>query len=195
MTGLRESADTEEPPRELHESNLSILRGEITVNEAIERGLLSFQQIREWQAHYLVSRAEEKPWEKILSTTWRLATRGWLKYITVPLFLLFIVLPASESLYESGTKLWHYVVAALSSDTSEMEASERDVCNEWVARVGRFDTKDDARKAKEDLLAIMKSDNEWSWVDDIHVARDIETANHYLLLVDMFQGPSDAVRE
>lgn len=77
---------------------------------------------------------------------------------------------------------------------SEMTPLELDVCNEWVARISRHPSQEDALRAKSELLEAMKRYDKWEWVDDVHMVRDISTAENFLVVVDMCSGPaSEAV--
>lgn len=177
-----------DPVREI---NLRILRGEVTVAQAVETGTVTVAQVQEWQSRYLLSRSGSKPWESVTEQVWNLATRGRLKLVAVPLFLVFIAIPAVASLHESASRLWSSAMAALRARSSEMTPDELDVCSEWVARVAPYETREDARKEADSLLSTMKADGEWSWVDDIHIARDTEALGQFLLLVDMFAAESN----
>lgn len=170
--------------------NLRILHGDLTVSEAIDSHGVSVEEIRSWQAQYLVLPEAKKPWEHVIERFWAALTRGWRRYLTLPLFFLFFGLPFVATFYDTGIRLWKEAVRVMPTKFSEMEPSELDVCNEWVARIERFDSKDDARKEREALLVAMKEANEWTWVDDILITRDIDRKGHYLLLIDMFPGPS-----
>jgi hypothetical protein len=175
------------------EINLKILRGEMTIAEAVASGAVTEQQVRSFQQHYLVTASSEKPWDEIIPRLWRYMTRGPLKYITVPAFLILIIIPAVGGLYESGARLYAALatsIASLHEKLAEMDADELDVCNEWVARIGRFDTREDARRAKDELIQAMKASNEWLWVDDVHIARDPQSTGAFLLTVDMFDAAS-----
>jgi len=172
------------------EINRRILRGEITIDSAISSGRTSLASVRDWQARFIAVSTTARPLEEAIDPVWRFAVRGWRKYMTVPVLVLFVLLPGAVSLYDSASKLWAAVASAVTATASEMDASELDVCNEWVARVGRYDSKEEARKQKDTLIDAMKRSDEWKWVDDVHIARDVETPGKYLLLIDMWSGPS-----
>ena len=172
------------------ELNHQILRGDLTIAEAVKSGVVTREGIADWQKQFVAASASGNPVENAMTPVWSFLLQDWRKYISVPLLLLFVVLPGAVTLYEASTKIWNMATSALASRVSEMDAPELDTCNEWVARIGRFDSKEEARKRREELSNAMKRSNEWTWVDDIHIVRDIEVPGQYLLVVDMWDGIS-----
>jgi hypothetical protein len=170
--------------------NRQILRGDLTVDEAVKSGVVTREGVAEWQRQFVVALGSGNPVESAMTPVWSFLLQGWRRYISVPLLLLFVVLPGAVTLYRASADIWNVAKSALASRVSEMDASELDTCNEWVARIGRFENREEARKGGDELSNAMKDSNERTLDGDIRIVRDVELSGQYLLVVDMEAGIS-----
>ena len=96
----------------------------------------------------MMAGSDEKPWESIWLALWRLTTGGRRRFITIPLFVLFVTMPAIAGFTDGLGKLRAFFykppTAPLSRD--EWDVYEQD---EWVLVLDTTNTFEQANKERE----------------------------------------------
>jgi hypothetical protein len=139
-----------------------------------------------------------KPWEKILADLWKVATKGWRRFVTIPVFLLFVLLPALGGVLESYKKVVKVVIPYVIKPTTTLSHDEAELIKdeEWGLIVATAPSEPKAREARDEFKKayIAAHHVNWRgqsiWENDIFVLRDPREKGRWIVAIDMFPGPS-----
>ena len=94
-----------------------------------------------------------KPWEKVLVDLWAWSTKGRRRYAAIPIYLVFIIVPAFGGLIEKYGKVVAFAKPFVVTPTTELTTEERDLIEkeEWGLVVATAPTEEKANTAKEDF--------------------------------------------
>lgn len=142
--------------------------------------------------------SENEPWKIIFANIWRYLTSGRIKYITIPIFLVAVFLPAVTGFVDGVKKIYGYVSPFLITQTTLITPEERELLEneEWGLIVYTADSKTDAKERFAEFKKVyMQSGhknfaNQAIWENDIHVVRDPRKAGRWLVVIDMYPGSS-----
>lgn len=141
-----------------------------------------------------------KPWETIMSDLWGTLTRGWLKYVTIPVFLLGTAILLADSIMKTQiyTSAANFVktefiprYTALSKDENELVTDE-----EWGVIVADAESEAAAEKARGDFMSVyrlskhLNAAGQLIWENDIRILRDPTNVGRWVVAIDMFTGQS-----
>jgi len=137
-----------------------------------------------------------KPWEEKLVAFWNWVTRGRRSWLSIPLLLVFVLLPALGGFVESYQKLYTYVAPYFLSKTTHLTPDEKDLLDqeEWGLIVARADSESNAEKKKSEFMeAYRKSEHrnaagQLIWENDVLIVRDPREAGVWLVAIDMYPG-------
>ena len=143
----------------------------------------------------MMAGSDEKPWESIWLALWRLTTGGRRRFITIPLFVLFVTMPAIAGFTDGLGKLRAFFykppTAPLSRD--EWDVYEQD---EWVLVLDTTNTFEQANKEREQFkidysrLGHKNFNGQDIWSNDVLVVRSPRRAGQWLVVIDMYDGQS-----
>jgi len=97
-----------------------------------------------------------KPWERLLADMWLWLTRGRRRYVTIPIFLVFVAVPAVGGLIENYAKISGVVVPFLVRPATAIDQDERDLIEqeEWGLIVATATSEGKAIKAREEFKKV-----------------------------------------
>ncbi len=126
----------------------------------------------------------DKPWEKIWITIWMAINKGWLRYITTPIFVIlvfFIILPDTSTKF---SKSKDFIIDFL-YPTTFLSRSEFDVCNEWVAVIWSYEDIGYARAEHKKFISAYKATRQILWRNSIYLVRSTKRKNTWQIVIDM----------
>lgn len=139
------------------------------------------------------------PLEREITKLWRLATKGR-RWVAMTLVLVVALIPGLAQLITFYSSAAQSIWTILTPKTSELNEGEKEALDEWVAVISAWPTEKIAEEKKKEFKdSYVKYENQFRqgetgayslWRDDIWVARDFRKENHWLVIVDMWTGPS-----
>ena len=141
---------------------------------------------------------DNEPWKKALATAWRCLTVGRLKYVTIPVFLVAVILPATVGFIDGAKNVYGYIVPLFVTPTTLITPEERDLLEqeEWGLIVDTADSKSEAKERLAEFKNIYLQSghtnymNQAIWKNDILLVRDPRKVGRWLVVIDMYPGPS-----
>jgi hypothetical protein len=139
-----------------------------------------------------------KPWEKLLVNLWRWATKGWRRFITIPVFLLFVLVPALGGLIENYKKVAEVVSPYVVKPTVVLTHDELELIKdeEWGLIVATATSEREAETARNEFKKAYMGAHHVNqmgqpiWENDIFVLRDPREKGRWVVAIDMYPGPS-----
>jgi hypothetical protein len=139
-----------------------------------------------------------KPWETLLVKWWTWATAGKRGLVSIPLMLLFVILPAASGFLKSYSELYAAVIPLFRPQTTEISPDEMGMLKqeEWGLIVASANSDKEARDRRDEfkriyLLANHKnSAGQAIWENDLLIVRDPRQRERWIVVIDMYPGPS-----
>lgn len=139
-----------------------------------------------------------KPWEELFVKGWIWVTAGKRKILTVPLFVVLFLLPATLGLWEAYGKAFAAIKSFLPQGPVELTGDEHDLLDEdeWGLIIATAQSEADAARKRDDFKGVYSqsdhknANGELIWINDILVVRDPRLAGRWLVTIDMYSGPA-----
>ncbi len=139
-----------------------------------------------------------KPWEEKLVYFWNWATKGRRSWLSIPLLLAFVLLPALGGLVESYQKVFTFVSPYFRAKETHLTPDEKDLLDqeEWGLIVARASSESDAEKKRTDFMGAYRKSGHLNaagqliWENDVLIVRDPREAGVWLVAIDMYPGPA-----
>lgn len=131
----------------------------------------------------------DKPWENIKVWLWSLFTKGKRKYITLPLFVMFVVIilfPEYKEKFSKGIEVIHNTF----NHKESLSKDEYDVMNEWVSEIWCFDDHTKAKEGYANFVNTYKNSKHSTWINDIFLVRNYKEEKNWCIVIDMDYGNS-----
>ena len=135
-----------------------------------------------------------KPWEEELGKIWNVTTSGKRKFLTYPLLLILIIVPAIGGMSKSYKEAWTVVKGFVSPSRSVPSKSESDVFNEWVIVVGFAEDEKKAKALSEQFKSVyvqsghVNYKSEPIWLNDIFYVRHPTEKGYWIVVIDALSG-------
>lgn len=129
-----------------------------------------------------------EPWNKIIIDIWSWLTKGWRRYITIPVFVLGFTIPLFFN--DSYIKLYSAINDFLSTKVSYPSKDEIDVLNEWIVLISVFDEKSEAQIEYEKFKKVYTQSNHDVWGNDIFLVRNPTKQGEWFITIDVYPGQS-----
>lgn len=139
-----------------------------------------------------------KPWEEKLVALWNWATKGNRSWFSVPLLIIFFLVPASAGMVESYQNLFTHLAPLFRPNITHLSPEERDLIDqdEWGLIVARTNSESDAERKRQEFKTVYHQSTHRNtagqliWENDILVVRDPREVGAWLVAIDMYPGPA-----
>ncbi|WP_156924404.1 hypothetical protein [Derxia gummosa] len=139
-----------------------------------------------------------KPWEEKLVALWNWATKGRRSWLSIPLLLVFVLLPALGGFVKSYQELFAKIAPYFHSKETHLSQDEKDLLDqeEWGLIIARANSESDAEKKRNDFMDAYRQSGHRNvagqliWKNDVLIVRDPGEAGVWLVAIDMYPGPA-----
>jgi hypothetical protein len=137
--------------------------------------------------------SERTPVEEVTKTIWQWLGQRWGLRLAV-----ILVAVAALTWITNTADLFQKLRASLETRETYATPDEITCLNEWVLRLAATDSQTQATQIQTDFLknyqdfGHVNRGNEPIWKNDVHVVRDIQQKDKWLVVIDMYPGASSA---
>jgi hypothetical protein len=118
--------------------------------------------------------------------------------LTVPLFVIFIAVPAIAGFVDGYWKLANVISEWTTTKLSYPTPEEKEVLDqeEWVLRIASYGSKEEAEHKSKEFKEVYRASGHINvkgkpiWINDILVVRDPKEKGRWLIVIDQYPGAS-----
>lgn len=137
---------------------------------------------------------DSEPWKAVLAGFWVWGTRGYRKYLTVPVFIAFVFIPGAVTFLQSYDSLITYFRQKLEDRRSYPTADEWDVldASEWVILLETVGSEQAAQETKKQFVQAYTDTRQDAWVKKVLVVRSPTHVGLWWVVIDALPDQSNA---